>query len=69
MSSNILTARASIPPPIRTFAILGYLLVLLGVIAMALLGWLWQLARLALPELDGSIRVRGISAPVSVTRD
>jgi len=40
-------------------------LILLGLI----IGWLYYVARSALPKLDGSLQVRGISAPVTIIRD
>src|SRR5437870_3881527 len=42
-------------------------LLLLFVLGMLLWGYL--IARLALPQVDGQIQVRGLSAPVSVARD
>lgn len=39
------------------------------VIALAGIAWFLSIARSALPELDGSLPVAGLSAPVSVTRD
>ena len=50
----------------RRLAIAGVCLVFL---LLALFAWLLRIARSALPELDGSLPVRGLSAPVSVTRD
>ncbi len=46
--------------------------VVLGVILLAVLalcGWLYSLAHSALPQLDGTLQVRGLSAPVTVIRD
>lgn len=45
---------------------------LLGVLLLAALGataWLYSIARSALPQLDGTQQVPGISGPVTVTRD
>jgi len=46
------------------------LLPLALVVALAALsGWFYLLTRASLPQLDGSIRLAGLSAPVTVTRD
>ncbi|MDP9267831.1 MAG: penicillin acylase family protein [Acidobacteriota bacterium] len=45
---------------------------LLLVVTLALAGlaaWFYATARRALPQVEGSIRLRGLSAPVTVTRD
>jgi penicillin amidase len=69
MSSNV--ALSSTPARIRSkfsrylgFALLAILLIL----AMAAL-WLRNMARSALPQLDGSLPVPGLAAPVNITRD
>ena len=49
--------------------ILSYLVWALLLLLFAALGWLYSLARSALPQLDGSIAVSGISSKVSVVRD
>ncbi|HTJ86598.1 MAG TPA: penicillin acylase family protein [Terriglobales bacterium] len=41
----------------------------LAIILLVLLAWFMSIARAALPELDGSVSVPGLSAPVSVTRN
>ena len=41
----------------------------LAVITAAALAWFFSIARSALPEIDGTLAVRGLSAPVSITRD
>jgi penicillin amidase len=43
--------------------------VLVAGIAMGAGGWFYQAARSALPQVDGEIRLAGLSAPVSVIRD
>jgi penicillin amidase len=50
----------------RGLAIAGISLALVLLLILSRLFWI---ARSALPELDGSLQVRGLSAPVSVTRD
>jgi penicillin G amidase len=45
---------------------------LLGLVALAaigIIGWFYSMARSALPQLDGTLGVSGLSAPVTVTRD
>ena len=53
-------------PVLRVF--LGLVLVIAILIAVALLS-AYLVARSALPQLDGSLQVQGLSAPVTVTRD
>src|SRR5713226_371326 len=48
---------------------LGIFLVALVVISVTALSWLFNIARSALPEIDGTLAVSGLAAPVSVTRD
>jgi penicillin amidase len=43
--------------------------VVLLLLAIILLGWCYSIARSALPPLDGTLSVGGLSAPVTVTRD
>ncbi|MGC2646798.1 MAG: penicillin acylase family protein, partial [Candidatus Sulfotelmatobacter sp.] len=46
------------------------LLVLLLLVSIAgMVGYAYFIARSALPQLDGSLSVKGLSAPVNVTRD
>jgi len=47
------------------FRIVLGVLILVGLIV----GWLYYVARSALPKVDGSLQVRGISAPVTIIRD
>ncbi len=49
--------------------ILLSLLLLAVVLVAGVLGYAYLIARSALPQLDGSLSVKGLSAPVSVTRD
>jgi len=64
-SSSITLSRSQF----RTWRALGGFCVALAVITAAALAWFFSIARSALPELDGTLAVRGLSAPVSVTRD
>src|SRR5579862_1398008 len=58
------TARRS--PVVR---IVWSLLVVLVFLAAAIVGYAYFTARAALPQVDGSIRLKGLSANVKVTRD
>jgi len=51
----------------RVIGILLGSLVLLAILGTA--AWLYSMARSALPQLDGTLQVQGLSAPVTVTRD
>jgi len=46
------------------FLVIGVLLVVLGALV-----WGYSIARSALPQLDGSLKVSGLSAKVTVIRD
>jgi penicillin G amidase len=48
---------------------LGYALAALVAILTVITLWAWWRVRAALPQLDGSIQVQGLSAPVEVVRD
>jgi penicillin amidase len=49
------------------FASLALLVILLA--ALGICAWFYSVARSALPQLDGRVRVAGLSAPVTVVRD
>jgi len=59
------------PSSRRTFAIriLGWILLLVLILIGAALGYAYLVAHSALPQLDGDIRVPGLSSAVTVTRD
>lgn len=68
MSSNIaLREEATSRPGVWRWLSLSFLAVL--AIAIGLMGWGLSIVRSALPQLDGSVSVAGISGPVSITRD
>ncbi len=52
--------------PLRVFL---WLLLVMVLLLAAWVGYAYHVARAALPELDGSLTVAGISGPVTVTRD
>src|SRR2546428_4305501 len=47
----------------------GFLLIVVFIAILGALGWFYSVARSALPQLEGTIRVPGLSAPVRVIRD
>ncbi|MFZ0420179.1 MAG: penicillin acylase family protein [Candidatus Sulfotelmatobacter sp.] len=49
--------------------IFSWLVLVLGLLIAGLIGYAYFIARSALPQLDGNISVKGLSAPVKVTRD
>jgi penicillin amidase len=58
------------PPRLSTGArILLWILLIFLLLAMSALAYVYAIARAALPQLDGSIPVNGLSANVKVTRD
>ena len=46
-----------------------WLLAILVLAAAGAVGYTYHIARAALPQLDGNLTVKGLSAPVKVTRD
>ena len=58
------TRRRSLVPRILFLLLLLVLLVVAGA-----LGYAWHVAHAALPQLDGRIQIKGISGPITVTRD
>src|SRR5580698_6550913 len=56
-------------PRLRILRIIGFVLVLLLLIGLGICAWFYSVARSALPQLDGKVRVAGLSAPVRVIRD
>ncbi len=53
-------------PAVRIFL---WLLLILAVLLAGAIGFAYFVLRAALPQLDGSVNVRGLSSPVKVTRD
>jgi penicillin amidase len=66
------TLIATSAPPSRRFSALRILLWIVFAVIMLLAcaaGYAYFAARSALPQLDGRVQIRGLSAPVTVTRD
>jgi penicillin amidase len=53
----------------RPWWILALLLIAILVAALGGLAWLYSMARSALPQLDGSVKIAGLSKKVTVSRD
>lgn len=53
----------------RSARLIFYLLLLILVVLAAATGWFYSMARSALPQMDGKLRVAGLSALVTVVRD
>ena len=54
------------PPMLRLFL---WLLLVLVLLLIGVIGYAYHMAQAALPQLDGSIGIAGLSQPVTVTRD
>jgi len=64
------TTPVSAPPrPFGVGRIISFLLIAVLVVVVGALVWAYSIARSALPQLDGSLKVPGLSARVSVIRD
>jgi penicillin amidase len=66
------TTTTPVSTPRRRFGIwkiLAFLLVTILILALGGLLWLYSIARSALPQLDGTLQVAGLVAPVTVVRD
>jgi len=46
-----------------------WLVLTIVVLVLLAIGWAYMVARSALPQLDGSLLVKGLAAPVKITRD
>ena len=49
--------------------VLAFFLIAVLLVALGTLTWVYSIARAALPQLDGTLKVAGLSAPVTVIRD
>ena len=63
------TTPVSFRPRLGLSRLLAWLLSVLVLAALGLCAWLYSLARSALPQLDGTLQVPGLTAPVTVRRD
>ena len=68
MSTVTVTGASTRQPSAGRRVLLWLLLILLLLLAVAA-AYAYRIAHVALPQLDGSLRVNGLSAPVKVTRD
>lgn len=69
MKADSISPATSSRPRLRVARLLYLALALLVLICAGLVLWFLSVARSALPQIDGTIAVPGLSAPVSVTRD
>lgn len=69
MKADPVPPAVSSRPRLRVARLLYLAFALLVLICAGLALWFWSVARSALPQIDGTIAVSGLSAPVSVTRD
>jgi penicillin amidase len=66
------TTPASVTSPQSRFhpvRLILYLLLVILLVLAAGIAWFYSMARSALPQLDGKLRVTGLSTPVTVVRD
>ncbi|MGB6678885.1 MAG: penicillin acylase family protein, partial [Terriglobales bacterium] len=56
-------------PRLRILRIVGFVLSFMLLVVLGICAWFYSMARSALPQLDGKVRVAGLSAPVTVIRD
>jgi penicillin amidase len=56
-------------PRLRILRFVAFVLSLILLAVLGLCGWFYSKARSALPQMDGRLRVPGLSAPVKVIRD
>jgi penicillin amidase len=63
------TSLTSSPSRFRPARLIFYFLAVILFVAAGGVAWFYSMARSALPQLDGRLRVAGLSAPVTVTRD
>ncbi len=55
--------------PFRMGRAFAFLVIAVLVVILGALGWFYSIARSALPQLDGNVKVSGLSARVTVIRD
>lgn len=69
MATSILTSSSSTRERFRWGRLLGSLLALMLIAALVAIALGYRFFHSALPQLDGELRVHGLTAPVTVTRD
>src|SRR3954453_11382960 len=69
MRADTLSPIAPSRSRVRIWRTTGLLAAVLVFALIGVLFWLLSIARSSLPEIDGTVAVRGLSAPVRVTRD
>lgn len=65
----VTTAPVSSPSRLRLRRVIAFVLGVILLAVLALCGWLYSIARSALPQLDGTLQIPGLAAQVTVTRD
>src|SRR3989449_586569 len=63
------TPISSPPKRFLFWRVTTFFLIILVLAALGAAAWLYSIARSALPQLDGTVQVRGLAARVKVTRD
>jgi penicillin amidase len=63
------TSLNSSPSRFRAARLIFYFLVVILLVLAGGVAWFHSMARSALPQLDGRLRVAGLSAPVTIIRD
>jgi penicillin amidase len=66
------TSTTSISASSKRFALgrlLGFLFIALLLVSLGTLAWVYSIAHAALPQLDGTLQIAGLTAPVTVVRD
>ncbi|HXM23151.1 MAG TPA: penicillin acylase family protein [Terriglobales bacterium] len=56
-------------PRLRILRVVAFVLSVILLAALGICAWVYSMARSALPQLNGRLRVVGLSAPVTVVRD
>ncbi|HKW17917.1 MAG TPA: penicillin acylase family protein [Terriglobales bacterium] len=69
MKADSVLPAVSLRPRLRLVRVLSFFIAVVVLIVGGLLLWFLSIGRSALPQIDGTVAVTGLSAPVSVTRD
>jgi len=68
-TTTSLSSSPSSPSRFRLARLIFYLLALILLVVAGSVAWLYSVARSSLPQLDGTLRLPGLSAQVTVVRD